>query len=472
MGTKLFRIIIVLIWAAVHGCKEDPVDPTIQPPPPGLPLAKAGADQLIYLPNQPTAILDGSASSHPTYALSELNFKWRQITGSKLLEVPVEQRRIEVTFKEAGIYDFELSVSDKTGKIGRDTVSVSVQLGNSCNQDIENLYATFAQPMIVDNDAPFEMSMAANEKYIVLGGGWRWVSNEWGEGAFIAGDVIIYDISAQSKTERKLSEDRVEIGIALTEDKAYFAGGTGFGASNVVDVYDFSTKLMSKEALSVGRYAVCAVTAGTKVFFAGGFDGSDQASDVVDILDRTTNTWSTAKLSAPRGRISGTVLGDKVYFAGGDIGWMSVSRVDIYDLNSGQWTTAELPASRSLISSSVLGDKILFAGGVDPKNNRLIQQVDFFTPATASFQSVCLTVSGSSVPNNSVASAVLNGKDWFYAGGSAISRFRNDVGKWGIAQIPEGWNILGLVSSGNDLYCLKYEPLDYSGSLSLLRVTF
>jgi hypothetical protein len=89
-----------------------------------LPVAVAGNDQSITLPaNQVT--VDGS-SSHDTDG-SIANYVWTKITGpSSGIIVAPNQSVTSITNLTAGIYTFELLVTDNGGFIDRDTVQVVV----------------------------------------------------------------------------------------------------------------------------------------------------------------------------------------------------------------------------------------------------------------------------------------------------------------------------------------------------------
>ena len=87
------------------------------------PVADAGEDINITLPAN-SAILSGSATDSDGTIMS---FQWREISGpAGFTMTSVTDARVNVTELTAGEYEFELSVKDNFGAVGRDTVKVLV----------------------------------------------------------------------------------------------------------------------------------------------------------------------------------------------------------------------------------------------------------------------------------------------------------------------------------------------------------
>ena len=108
------------------GCnKEDPLMPSQQQNERlnVAPHADAGADFRVELPTD-SATLQGSFIDMP-YDI--LNQSWRKISGpSSAVIITPQSFRTTVLNLEKGIYEFELTVTDKGGLTGRDTVSIDV----------------------------------------------------------------------------------------------------------------------------------------------------------------------------------------------------------------------------------------------------------------------------------------------------------------------------------------------------------
>ncbi len=88
------------------------------------PDAQAGPDQTIQLPNNKVT-LDGSASSDPDNDISD--YLWSRIkgTGNPTYTSPANAIT-DVTKLSAGVHLFELRVTDATGLVDRDTLTVQV----------------------------------------------------------------------------------------------------------------------------------------------------------------------------------------------------------------------------------------------------------------------------------------------------------------------------------------------------------
>ena len=90
--------------------------------PNALPVANAGPDQTINLPN--TLQLNGSGTDSDGIISSYL---WTKLTGpSQYNIVSPSQPQTTVNNLVAGVYTFELRVTDNVGGIGRDTVMITV----------------------------------------------------------------------------------------------------------------------------------------------------------------------------------------------------------------------------------------------------------------------------------------------------------------------------------------------------------
>jgi len=88
------------------------------------PVANAGPDQTITLPNN-IAILDGTKSTDPDNNIS--NYDWTIISGPNSFNINNKNAvQTQVTNLDAGIYQFELKVTDAGGLIDKDTILIIV----------------------------------------------------------------------------------------------------------------------------------------------------------------------------------------------------------------------------------------------------------------------------------------------------------------------------------------------------------
>ena len=124
---------LLLSAFAFSGCEKghfvNPFGPPGQTPldsvPPNRPpIARAGVDQTILLPVD-SVNLDGSGSTDPDNNISY--YQWTKISGpAGGIIINSNVARVEAYQLTAGVYQFELKVTDAGGLFSRDTVSVTV----------------------------------------------------------------------------------------------------------------------------------------------------------------------------------------------------------------------------------------------------------------------------------------------------------------------------------------------------------
>jgi len=111
---------ILFLWVViVASCKKDkPLSSN------NSPTAKAGFDQTITLPNDST-LLDGTGSSDADGKIIE--WLWTIVSGPTSFTLVNEAvSKTVVKNLTAGVYKFQLKVTDDGGAVGRDTMQVSV----------------------------------------------------------------------------------------------------------------------------------------------------------------------------------------------------------------------------------------------------------------------------------------------------------------------------------------------------------
>ncbi len=126
MKVVRIRAIIVTIFATLifSSCKKDEIATS-----PGntinkAPLAEAGVDQTIMLPTNMVTI-DGSNSSDPDGSI--VSYAWSQITAPNQSDIGSPTKASSVVNNLiAGIYRFELKVTDNGGLSAKDTVQITV----------------------------------------------------------------------------------------------------------------------------------------------------------------------------------------------------------------------------------------------------------------------------------------------------------------------------------------------------------
>ena len=313
------------------------------------PVANAGSDQTITLPLN-SITLDGSNSTDPDNNIT--NYLWTKISGPSTFMINnINVVQSQVNNLVAGVYQFELKVTDAGGLFDMDTVEITIEA------------------------LPPTMSVCNMSNRPV--------------------------INAQLVPVGNLSQPRYGISVGSLNNKIYFAGGTGGiftgGGTSRIDIYDIVTNSWSTHELCVERYSIAVVTAGNKIFFGGGeYSDGTWPVDSVDIYDESTNTWTVSHLSSAGNDIAAATAGNKVLFVGGDGGFSGVNRetrVDIYDLTTGGWSTASLTEEKRGGHCAVtVNNKIYFGGGSlwYYKNPAVTAKIDIYDVTTGTWSTSSL----------------------------------------------------------------------------------
>lgn len=107
----------------VGGVGRDTVTITVNPPPNQPPVANAGADLMVMLPAN-SAMLYGSGTDVDGTIMS---YSWAKISGpSQFVIASATQAQTAVSNLLQGVYGFELTVTDDSGAIDKDTMFVVV----------------------------------------------------------------------------------------------------------------------------------------------------------------------------------------------------------------------------------------------------------------------------------------------------------------------------------------------------------
>src|SRR5437764_13792756 len=106
----------IIIFATCKKTEEAPAD---KPP-----VAKAGADETIYLPTD-SVTLDGGASHDPDGKI--IRYAWTKISGPDTFNIlKASDVRTKVMNLKAGTYNFQLKVTDTNNVSTLDTVQIRV----------------------------------------------------------------------------------------------------------------------------------------------------------------------------------------------------------------------------------------------------------------------------------------------------------------------------------------------------------
>lgn len=123
-GTYRFRLTVTDDRGATDSDTMTVVVNPVPPVPVNMPpVANAGNDQLIMLPNN-TAVLQGSGADADGYIIS---YRWRKIGGPSASLTDHNTDRASATNLAEGVYEYELTVTDNDGASSADTIQVLVK---------------------------------------------------------------------------------------------------------------------------------------------------------------------------------------------------------------------------------------------------------------------------------------------------------------------------------------------------------
>jgi N-acetylneuraminic acid mutarotase len=335
------------------------------------PVANAGTDQIITLPNS-IATLNGSTSIDPDGNITTYN--WLNISGPSTAGITNANAAFtQVSLSTVGVYQFQLKVTDAGGLFSNDTVKVTLNAAPVVNCGVSSRPIINARltPIARLSEPSTGMAVAAAGNKIVFAG----ASLAGSPPNYGSSSVHIFDIFTQTWSTAALSAWRADIGAVAAGNKLFFAGGRlGNGGSynyfSTVDIYDVTNNTWSVANLSQPRAYIAAATVGDKVFFAGGEqEWPRPVSDRVDIYQLSTNSWSTASLSVQRNGLTAVTANNTIFFAGGSnqlSGSNNVTDIiDVYDYNSNSWATSTLIEPKSFFAGISVGNRIYWAGGYD-----------------------------------------------------------------------------------------------------------
>jgi PKD domain/Kelch motif len=429
------------------------------------PIADAGADQAITLPTD-SVTLDGSQSVDPDNNISA--YQWTKIAGPSSFNILNTNAVLTLAASlVAGVYEFELNVTDSGGLSAKDTIKITVDSVASTNHspianagpdqviilpantisldgrgssDPDNnitgyIWTSISGASLVQISNTTEIQAQVSS---LIEGVYQFELKVTDASGLSSRDTVTITVdkavSTNCGTNRpelnatripvgNLSKPRSAIAVASAGNKILFAGGISndepYGSSRV-EIYDIVTNSWSTAELSAARYSITAISVGNKILFGGGFSG--EVGDLhsyhsnVDIYDASNNTWSLAFLSEAREGIAAAAVGNKVFFAGGNGNGTWTNKVDIYDVTANTWSTSILSESKTSISAVTVDNKIYFAGGSSYGNsaNSLSERIDIYDNATNSWSTSTLsepkTVSGIAVGNKIYWAGGYNGQ--------------------------------------------------------------
>lgn len=482
------------------------------------PSANAGPDQVIVLPKD-SVLLNGSASHDPDGSIKK--WEWRKIAGpGSFLITTANSVTTSVRSLAAGIYRFELTVTDNGGASGKDTVAVTVANSSVPNRPpVANAGAdqTINLPTnttIVDGSASFDpdnnitgyiwAKLTGPACNIVSTATVRTNIDNLQQGVYLfqlkvtdAGGLFSYDtiqitvhedpfavcynnrpiVNAQLVPFGRLSNYRFLLSPAAAADKIVFAGGYddvngNAGLANTIDLYALSTQDWSLSIETPHLNAAVAVS-GDKIYFGGGGYYYDDYYSAIDVYDAANNTWGHLSFSEAKTLVAGAAIGDKILFAGGfktggDYLPNNIETlVEIYQPSTNTWSSVPLSEPRGGITSTTVNNKVYFAGGW---NTAVSNKIDIYDATTNSWSNSTLSY----LPT--ARTAIAYGKNIYWTDGSCKVEVRNvETGASSLESLSRGGDIVPVMKD-NKLMFIRlgsryfdiYDPLVKSWSVGLL----
>lgn len=362
------------------------------------PLALAGADTTLTLPAN-TVTLDGRASYDPDGTITA--YRWAKIDGpSAFINDPAAATTV-VGNLFAGVYRFELLVTDNDGLTARDTVQVCVKQDPATSAGACH---TANRPLVQARLVSVgQLSLARHDIAVASAGGKILFAGGWvGSPGTKVKRVDILDIASGSWRTAELSVPGSGMATAVVGNRILVAGGiVGNTGSTFVDVYDAAANSWTTTGLSTGRFSMVGAAAGGKALFAGGLQYLSVYRDQVDIYDERTRSWSATRLTGRSGTgtvgIATAVLGDKIYLAGEASDWYArgagsySSTINIYNAATDSWSQAALRQPRGYMAGIGMGGKLYWAGGVVRQGAQpFTDEVEIIDAATGTSTFGCL----------------------------------------------------------------------------------
>jgi len=326
------------------------------------PVARAGADQTIFLPTN-TCTLNGSASSDPDNNIT--SYEWTKLSGPACNIVSSTLVQTKVDNLREGVYSFQLKVVDAGGLSSLDTVAITVKPDPAaiCFNDRPKVYAQLVSFGHLSYYRTSVTPATAADKIVFAGG-----MDESGSGAALADKEDLYSMTTQDWS-LSVQSPHLNCGVAVSGDEIYFAGGGYYYDVyfSAIDVYDAANNIWHHMAFKEPKTYVAGAAIGDKILFAGGFrnkgdDFPNNIEDKIEIYQPSTNTWSSVPLSEARGGITSATINNKVYFAGG---WNTApsNKIDIYDGATNTWAASTLQYLPTAKTAIAYGDNIYWNDG-------------------------------------------------------------------------------------------------------------
>jgi hypothetical protein len=452
---------VIFLITCIVSCKKEIAMPEEDNT---APVANAGLDIKIVLPQNSTVLQGGFYDADGNVKKVE----WRKVRGPDFsIIVDKDSLKTVVNNLKEGVYEFELTVTDKMNLYGKDSVKVEVVKPDNCNVNRAQITTQLYTLGQVPKPNNFNDMFVAGNKLIIT------ETPDYGP----SGDLSIYDPSLNNWTNTKMVEPRINYAHAVIGNKIFFAGGfrdfigpLDLGSETArVDIYDLTTNSWSVANLSEPRGMIKTAVVDNKIFFAGGIMSNGSFSNKVDIYDVQSNTWSITEFKGtPRVIKASVTAQNKIFFIGGFTRWedptgfgytgtTSTKTIDVFDYNTGTWSIENMDFNRNYFSAIAVNDKVYIAGGsvgIAPYGNPLSSDVEIINVNTLIHTHSCL-----SQPTVNGAVAIKNDLITF------LTRYGLDIyntrtGEWSVSSLPAStFEQAKIATVNNDLFVLVNNEL-------------
>jgi hypothetical protein len=470
------------------------------------PEANAGADQKITIPLD-SAMLDGSASIDPDGKINE--WLWTKLTGPAT--PTIVNATSPTTFVKnlaAGVYSFELKVTDDKGASATDTVQIildnplvnqppvadagaeqtvtlpadSATLDGSKSIDPDNNITAYSWTKIA-GPQPGTIANANVAQTRIKGlvqGVYELELTVTDAGGLFAKDTVKVTVAASSNGPvADAGPDQI---ITLPASTAVLDGSKSTDPDNNITTYNWSHVLGSSAVDITDANASVTPVSGLKL---GVYEFELKVTDAVGLssTDRiriTVNRATVAttcgeanrpvinarlipvgKLSNPASGMAVTSAGNKIFFAGAAISGnppnYGSATVDIFDVATQSSSTAALSDSKANVAAITAGNKIFFAGGRlgGTGNYNYFSSVDIYDISTNKW-----SVANLSQPRAYIEPATVGNKV-FFAGGEQkwpdpvsdrVDIYDLSTNSWSTSSLSVQRNGLTAVAANNKIY--------------------
>jgi hypothetical protein len=462
---SLHLLNVIFFISGFVSCKKETVLPVENMSVPPViqntaPVANAGPDIKIVLPQNSTVLQGAFYDADGNVKKVE----WTKLSGPYYSTiVDKDSLKTVITNLREGIYEFELTVTDKRNLYGKDSVKVEV-VQFDCNINRTPITAQVHSLGQVPKPNSYNNMFVAGNKLLITGE----------SGYEPSSDLSIYDPTLNNFTNTKMGEPRVGYTHAVMGNKIFFAGGflsyigpLDLGSETArVDIYDLVSNSWSVANLSEPRGMINSAVVGNKIFFAGGIKSNGSFSKRVDIYDMMSNTWSFTEFKGtPRVIEAAVTAQNKIFFIGGFTKWEDptgfgyigtspTKTIDVFDYSTGAWSIENMDFSRSYFSAIAVNDKVYIAGG--QTEYALSTDLEIININTLIHTHSCLsqpTVSGEVALKNDLI---------IFLTRKGLDIYNTRSGEWSVSSLPASILEYGqakIASANNDLFVLDKNEL-------------